>query len=63
MKAMTKQELADMAGVTPKTFRAWCKPYEKELRELGMRPHMKALPPQCGPIFVRKVMYLMYHGV
>ncbi len=38
MKAMSKQELADCAGVTLKTLRGWCKSFEKELREMGMTP-------------------------
>ncbi|MDE5783171.1 MAG: hypothetical protein K2H97_02460 [Prevotella sp.] len=45
MKAMTKQQLADHAGVSVKTLSKWCRPYQDELRTMGFRPHMKALPP------------------
>jgi len=45
MKAMTKQQLADRAGVTVKTLMRWCAPFQQELRQLGMTPHAKVLPP------------------
>ena len=45
MKAMTKQQLADCAGVSVRTLNNWCKPYQEELLLMGVRPHMKVLPP------------------
>ena len=45
MKAMTKQQLADRAGVTTKTLMSWCEPFMGELASMGMQPHMKVLPP------------------
>ena len=45
MKAMTRQQLALAAGVTPKTLRNWCRPHEQELRQMGMEPGSKVLPP------------------
>mgnify|MGYP002623796066 CR=1 FL=1 len=45
MKAMSKQELACRAGVTVKTLRRWCRPYQEELERMGLRPHAKVLPP------------------
>ena len=45
MKAMTKQQLADLAGVSVKTLSQWCRPYSDELWMMGMRPRMKVLPP------------------
>ena len=45
MKAMTKQQLADSAGVTTKTLTNWCEPFLKELKAMGMHPNMKVLPP------------------
>ena len=42
---MTKQQLADRAGVTTKTLMSWCEPFQKELEAMGMQPHMKVLPP------------------
>ena len=45
MKAMSKQQLADAAGVTTKTLMSWCDPYMKELESMGLLPNMKVLPP------------------
>lgn len=45
MKAMTKQQLAAYAGVSVRTLRNWCKPYEQELARMGMTPGMRVLPP------------------
>ena len=45
MKAMSKQQLADKAGVSLNTFNKWCKPIEKELLRLGMIPGARMLPP------------------
>ena len=45
MKSMTKQQLADCAGVSVKTLMSWCSPYMKELEQMGMKPHAKVLPP------------------
>lgn len=44
MKAMTRQELADKAGVTTRTIKNWMKPYSELLWQMGMRPH-QILPP------------------
>ena len=44
MKAMTKQQLADRAGVTTKTLMIWCEPFQGELASMGMQSHMKVLP-------------------
>ncbi len=45
MKAMTRQQIADCAGVTVKTLGNWCKPYQEELERLGLRRGMVVLPP------------------
>ena len=45
MKAMTKQQLAQAAGVTVKTLMNWCRPYEAELQQMGLTPRMRVLPP------------------
>ncbi len=45
MKSMTRQELADCAGVSKRTLANWCRPHEDELRRLGLQPRMKMLPP------------------
>ena len=46
MKAMSKQQLADAAGVTVTTLMNWCRPYQKELEAMGMRPNSKVLSPR-----------------
>ena len=45
MKAMSKQQLADLAGVTVKTLMNWCQPYMNELVAMGLRRKTKVLPP------------------
>ena len=42
---MTKQQLAESAGVTTKTLMSWCEPFQKELEAMGMQPNMRVLPP------------------
>ena len=54
MKAMTKQQLADSAGVTTKTLMSWCGPFLKELETMGMQPHMKVLPPHIVRFIIEK---------
>ena len=46
MKAMSKQQLADLAGVSVRTLSRWCEPHHDELWLLGYRPTMKVLPPR-----------------
>ena len=52
MKAMSKQQLAEIAGVTTKTLMSWCEPFQKELEAMGMQPHMKVLPPHIDAEFL-----------
>ena len=54
MKAMTKQKLADSAGVTTKTLKSWCKPFMSELEAMGMQPYMKVLPPHIVRFIIEK---------
>ena len=46
MKAMSKQQLADAAGVSVDTLMRWLVPHRQELEALGMRPGMRVLPPK-----------------
>ena len=43
---MTKQQLAECAGITTKTLMSWCKPFMAELEAMGLQRHMKVLPPR-----------------
>ena len=54
MKAKTKQQLADSAGVTTKTLMSWCGPFLKELEAMGMQPRMKVLPPHIVRFITEK---------
>ncbi len=45
MKAMSKSELAMKAGVSVTTLMKWCRPFQQELKLLGMQPNMRVLPP------------------
>ena len=45
MKSMSKQQLADKAGVSLNTLNKWCKPIQNELLQLGMIPGTRMLPP------------------
>ena len=45
MKAMTRQQLAVLAGVDVRTLRNWIRPYQKELWKMGMPKGKGALPP------------------
>lgn len=45
MRAMSKQELADCAGVSVRTLMRWCEPYKEELQQLGLKPFTKILNP------------------
>ena len=46
MKAMSKSELAQAAGVSVDTLMRWLSPHRQQLEALGMRPGMRVLPPK-----------------
>ena len=54
MKAMSKQQLADAAGVSVTTLMNWCKAYRSELDALGMRQNMRVLPPHIVKFIAEK---------
>ena len=45
MKAMSKQQLADAAGVSVKVLMSWCKPFRSEFEKMGLKPKDRVLPP------------------
>ncbi len=45
MKAMSKSELAQCAGVSPRTFCRWLAGHKEELRRLGISPKAHIIPP------------------
>lgn len=48
MKAVTKSELAQMAGVSMGPLSAWIKSIEGDLKAMGYRRNMKLLPPRIA---------------
>ena len=42
---MSKQQLADKAGVSINTLNRWCKPLCKDLEAMGLPPKARMLPP------------------
>ena len=54
MKAMSKQQLADAAGVSVTTLMNWCKAYRNELDALGMRLNMRVPPPHIVKFIAEK---------
>ena len=54
MKAMSKHELAESAGISVKTLMNWCKPHMQELSRMGLRPHAKKLEPHIVAYIVEK---------
>lgn len=54
MKAMSKQELAERAGVTTKTLKAWCDEYDTTLKRMGLKPRAKVLQPHIVKFLAEK---------
>ena len=46
MKAMSKSELAQAAGISVDTLMRWLEPHREQLEIMGMRPNMRVLPPK-----------------
>jgi hypothetical protein len=54
MKSMTKQQLADKAGVSLNTLNRWCKPLQKDLEDIGVQPNARLLPPVAVKFIAEK---------
>ena len=54
MKSMTKQQLADKAGVSLNTLNRWCKPLQKDLEAMGVQPNTRLLPPVAVKFIAEK---------
>ena len=54
MKAMSKQQLADAAGVSVKVLMSWCKQYQAELEAMGVKTKTKVLPPNAVRFIAEK---------
>ena len=55
MKAMSKQQLADRAGVSLNTLNRWCKPFRRELEAMGLQPNTRMLPPVLVKFIAEKL--------
>ncbi len=54
MKAMLKSELASAAGVSKDTFRRWLQSDAEYMREQGVKPTSKMLPPKIVKYLIDK---------
>ena len=54
MKAMSKQQLADRAGVSLKTLNRWLQPYRDIMVANGYDSSMRVLPPHLVKFIVDK---------
>ena len=54
MKAMSKQQLADAAGVSVKVLMSWCKPFRSEFEKMGLKPKDRVLPPRIVMFLAEK---------
>jgi len=52
---MSKQQLADKAGVSLNTLNRWCKPFQRELEALGLQPRARMLPPVVVKFIAEKL--------
>ena len=53
MKSMSKQQLADCAGVSRRTLMRWCQKHWEELEQLGMGPNDKVLSPKICKYIIK----------
>ncbi len=54
MKAMSKQQLADAAGVSVKVLMSWCRPHRKEFEAMGLKPKDRVLSPRIVKFIAEK---------
>ena len=51
---MSKQQLADAAGVSVKVLMSWCRPHRKEFEAMGLKPKDRVLPPRIVKFIAEK---------
>ena len=52
---MSKQQLADCAGVSVKVLMNWCRQYRKEFEDMGIKPKDRVLPPKLVKFIAEKL--------
>ena len=55
MKAKSKSQLAEMAGVSVDTLREWMKPFRQDLETMGLRQNARVLPPNIVKFLAEKL--------
>ena len=55
MKAISKQQMADKAGVSLNTFRRWCQPFQADLEAMGLNPNARLLSPAVAKFIAEKL--------
>ena len=55
MKAKSKSQLAEMAGVSVDTLREWMKPFRQDLEAMGLRQNARVLPPNIVKFLAEKL--------
>lgn len=55
MKAMSKQQLADAAGVSVKVLMNWCKPFRSEFEKMGLKSKDRVLPPRIVKLIAERL--------
>ena len=52
---MSKQQLADAAGVSVKVLMSWCRPFRKEFEAMGLKPKDRVLPPRIVKLIAERL--------
>lgn len=62
-KALTKQEIAEDAGVSINTVRSWCKQFEEKMEPLGYTRQTKVLNPACVRILAEHFCFTPHNAI
>ena len=52
---MSKQQLADAAGVSVKVLMSWCRPFRKEFEAMDLKPKDRVLPPRIVKLIAERL--------
>ena len=51
----SKKEFADALGISASAFKVWIRPYEDELKQMGVSKYAKVLPPKAVRLLCDKL--------